>query len=69
MPSRQKSDITVAVSSKRLASRFYQLKTGHCLTGQYLPWTKNRTTTQCWWCRRQKQTRDYLFKVCPEWKN
>jgi len=49
MPSRQKPDGTVAGSSKfkRLASRFYQLKTGHCLTGQYLHWTKNRPTAQC----------------------
>jgi len=36
VPRRQKPDSTVASSSKRLASRFYQLKTGHCLTGQYL---------------------------------
>jgi len=51
-----------------LASRFYQMKTGHCLTGQYLHWTKSRPTPQCWWCRYQKQTRDHLFEVCPEWK-
>jgi len=36
MPSRQKPDIAIAGSSKRLASRFYQLKTSPCLTGQYL---------------------------------
>jgi len=53
-------------ASKRIASRFYQLKTGHCLTGQYLNWTKNRPTPQCWWCRYQTQTRDHLFKECPE---
>jgi len=54
--------------SKRLASRFYQIKTGHCLTGQYLNWTKNRSTTECWWCRYRTQTRDHLFKECPECK-
>ena len=32
-------DPAVAQANKRLASRFYQLKTGHCLTGQYLQWT------------------------------
>jgi hypothetical protein len=37
---KQRPDGTVAGSPKRLASRFYQLKTGHCLTGQYLNWTK-----------------------------
>jgi hypothetical protein len=58
----------VAGSSKGLASRFYQLKTGHCLTGQYLNWTKSRPTPQCWWCRYKAQTRDHLFKECPKWK-
>jgi len=23
---------------------------------------------QCWWCRYRTQTRDHLFKVCPELK-
>jgi len=36
---KQKPDATVAKANKRLASRFYQLKMGHCLTGQYLTWT------------------------------
>jgi len=48
--------------------RFYQLKTGHCVTGQSLNWTKKRPTPQCWWCYYQTQTRDHLFKECPEWK-
>ena len=68
MPKSQKTDGAVAGSTKRLASRFYQIKTGHCLTGQYLNWTKSRSTPQCWWCRYRTQTRDHLFKECPEWK-
>jgi len=69
MSSRQKPDGTAAGSSKRLAPRFYQLRTGHCLTGQYLHWTKSRPTALFWGCRYQKQsTRDHLFKVCPKWK-
>jgi len=68
MPSRQKPDGTVAGGSKRLALRFCQLKTGHCLAGQYLHWAKNRPATQCLWCRNWTQTRSHLFKVCPEWK-
>jgi len=31
----------VAGSTKRVASRFYQIKAGHCLTGQYFNWTNN----------------------------
>jgi len=69
LPKCQRPDGTVAGSTKRLASRFYQLKTGHCLTGQYLNWTKSRPTPQCWWCRYRTQTRDHLFKECPEWKS
>jgi hypothetical protein len=41
MPTRQKPDGVVADSFKRLASRFYQLKTGHGLTGQYLAWARS----------------------------
>ena len=41
MPRSQRLDGTVAGSTKRLASRFYQVKTGHCLSGQYIYWTKN----------------------------
>jgi len=58
----------VADSTKRLASRYYQLKTGHARTGQYLQWAKVRPDAQCWWCKCPSQTRDHLFKVCPEWK-
>jgi len=36
MPEIQRPNGTAA----RLASRFYQIKTGHCLTGQYLHWTR-----------------------------
>jgi len=68
MPMTQKPNGAVAGSSKRLASRFYQLKTGHCLTGEYLSWTTRRDTPQCWWCRHPVQTREHLFKGCPEWK-
>ena len=68
MPKSQRPDGEASGSAKRLASRFYQLKTGHCLSGQYLHWTKNRTTPKCWWCRYRTQTRDHLFKECPEWK-
>jgi len=62
------TDSAVAGSTKRLASRFYQLKTGHARTGQYLHWAKVLPEAQCWWCKCPSQTRDHLFKVCPEWK-
>jgi len=41
MPESQKPDGAVANSTKRFAARFYQLRTGHGLTGQYLNWRRN----------------------------
>ena len=68
MPTSQRPDGTVAGSAKRLAKRFYQLKTGHCSTGEYLHWTKFRLTAQCWWRPHPKQTREHLLKGCPRWR-
>jgi len=63
MPNSQRPDGTAVVSSKRLASRFHQLKKCRRLSVQCLHWTKNRPRAQCQRCRCQKQTRDHLFKV------
>jgi ribonuclease HI len=64
----QRMERIVAGCPKRLAARYYQLKTGHCLTGQYLKWTKSRTSAKCGWCSYGVQTREHLFKNCPRWK-
>jgi len=45
------------------------MKTGHCLTGQYLAWTTRRPDATCWWCQYSIQTREHLFKNCPQWKS
>jgi len=68
MPKSQRPDSMVADCTKRIASRFYQLKTGHAHTGQYLQWANVRPEAQCWWCRCPTQTRDHLLKWCPRWK-
>jgi len=44
-------DGTMAEITKRLASRYYQLMTGHVRTGQYLRSANVRLTAQCWWCQ------------------
>jgi len=44
----QRLDGKVTGNSKNLASRFYQLKTGHYFTWLYLNLTKSRPTAQCW---------------------
>jgi hypothetical protein len=63
LPREERPDKTVAGSSKRLASRFYQLKTG--LTGQCLEWTRNKPTAKCWWYPYRTQTWDHVFKNYP----
>jgi len=68
LPESHKPDGTVAGSTKRLASRYYQLKAGHYHAGQCLHWAKARPTAQCWWCHCPSRTRVRLFKVCPEWE-
>jgi len=68
LPAKQQLDGAVAGSSRRLVSRFYQLKTGHCLTGLCLNWARGRPTAQCWWRPYSAQTRKHVFKVCREWK-
>ena len=42
-----KPDPTAARAEKRTASRFYQLKSGHALTGVYLKSTDNRPDDHC----------------------
>jgi len=45
------------------------LKTGHCLTGRYLHWTKNQPTVSAGGTGSYRtQTRDHLLKVWPKWK-
>jgi hypothetical protein len=68
LPAAQRVEKIVAGSPKRVAARYYQLKTGHCLTGQYLKWTKSRGSAKCGWCSYEVQTREHLFKNCPRWK-
>ena len=58
----------VIKSQKSIATRFYQLKTGHALMGKYLMRIGKRRDMKCWWCGHEYQTRDHLFKWCKRWK-
>lgn len=55
----QKPDSVPAKTSKRMAARFYQLKTGHFPAGQCLKWTKETPPAMCWWCPYKSQWRDF----------
>jgi hypothetical protein len=55
---------------KKVASRFYQLLSGHDITAPYLKEKLRKSETDtCWWCESgKKQTRDHVFKECSMWK-
>jgi len=63
-------DPTPAKASKAVASRFYQLRTGHALIGPYLKKIGKSASDTCWWCDRGvKQSREHLFNSCKKWKS
>jgi len=54
--------------SRRLHPASTNSRRGHCLTGVYLAWTTRRPDASCW-CQYKIQTREHLFKNCPQWKS
>ena len=38
------------------------------MTSQYLIWTTCRPHATCWWRQYSIQTREHLFKNCPQWR-
>ena len=54
---------------KDLASRFFQLASGHAMIAPFLKekfgWVES---DQCWWCCSGRQSREHLFKECRTWK-
>ena len=54
---------------KSLASRFFQLASGHAMTAPFLKDKFNWVDSdQCWWCSGGRQSREHLFKECRAWK-
>ena len=53
---------------KGVASRFFQLLSGHAMIAPFLKdrwgWTDS---DECWWCDGGRQSRDHLFKECKRW--
>lgn len=53
---------------KELASRYYQLQSGHTAIGTYLRRIRKTDTDKCWWCHSGKrQSRHHLFFRCRRW--
>ena len=60
---------TLGRARKSLASRFFQLASGHAMIAPFLKdkfgWVDS---DQCWWCSSGRQSREHLFKECHAWK-
>lgn len=54
--------------SKRLSSRFFQLKIGHAITAVYLKRIKKSEYSRCWWCNNRNQTIEHLLFECRKWR-
>ena len=53
---------------KELASRFYQLLSGHAAVGEHLQRVGQADSDRCFWCGSgARQTRHHLFIVCRRW--
>ena len=64
-----KISIALQKAPKELASRFFQLASGHAMIAPFLKekfgWIESDS---CWWCSSGRQTREHLFKECRAWK-
>lgn len=68
-PSTLKPGQAAMAARKRLALRYYQLKTGHALTGTHLKRIKAIEDDRCWLCDNgDRQTVSHLFKECRRWR-
>ena len=54
---------------RELASRFFQLWSGHAMIAPFLKgkfgWVESDS---CWWCSGGRQSREHLSKECRTWK-
>jgi hypothetical protein len=55
-------------ATKRLSSRFFQLKIGHAITATYLKRIQKLDNTRCWWCSERQQTVEHQFFNCKRWR-
>lgn len=59
---------TLGKSPKKIAARYYQLKTGHGAFGAYLARIGALDTPRCWWCNAREQTVVHLYTECRRWR-
>src|SRR4029077_8482229 len=63
-----KQDPVLAAAPKRLASRFYQLKSGHAAIGPYLQRIGARESKRCQGCQAPEESVRHLLLECREWR-
>jgi hypothetical protein len=64
-PRQQKPDPAAMPTSERLASRYYQIKMVHAITGEHLKRINSTNNDRCWWWNnRERQTVKHLIKYC-----
>ena len=53
---------------KEVASRFYQLLSGHAATAEHLMRVGQAPNSRCWWCGSgERQSQYHLFVKCRRW--
>jgi ribonuclease HI len=63
-----KQDPILAAAPKKLASRFYQLKSGHAAIGPYLQRIEARDSKRCQGCQAPEESVRHLLLECREWR-
>ena len=64
-----KQDPTAAAAPKVIASRYYQLKTGHAAIGAYLQKIKVQENGTCQGCQAPSETVNHLMFECRQWRS
>jgi ribonuclease HI len=63
-----KLDPALASAPKKIASRYYQLKTGHAAIGAYLQKVQAQDSGACHSCQAPNETVYHLLFECREWR-
>ena len=62
-------DPTAAAASKHLASRYFQLKSGHAVIGAYLHQVRAQEDATCKGCGSSRETIHHLLFECRKWRH
>lgn len=63
-----KQDPVIAAAPKKIASRYYQLKTGHAAIGIYLQKIQAQERETCQGCQAPKELVHHLLFECRQWQ-